>query len=146
MQDVVGRLEELIPTTAARLKALPESEARRRPAPGKWSKKGILGHLIDSAANNHLRFLRAQLEAPLLFPAYAQEAWVELQAYRQAPWEELIQLWANYNRHLARVIANIPDNMRAHRCQIGNGEPVTLDFLVRDYLRHLEHHLGQILA
>jgi len=146
MQDVVGRLEDLISTTAARLQALPESDASRRSAPGKWSKKEILGHLIDSAANNHQRLLRAQLENPLLFPAYAQEAWVELQAYRQAPWEELIEFWADYNRHLARVIANIPDNKRAHRCQIGNAEPVTLEFLVRDYLRHLEHHLGQILA
>jgi hypothetical protein len=102
--------------------------------------------LTDSAANNHQRFVRAQFENPLRFPAYAQEAWVELQTYRQAPWENLIPWWAEYNRPLARVSANVPRSKRARRCQIGTAGPVTLEFLGRDYLRHLEHHLRQILA
>lgn len=146
MQDVTKNLEEIVRETLPKLRAMTAQDAERRPAPGKWSKKEILGHLIDSAANNHQRFVRAQLEDPLAFPGYAQEFWVESQGYQQASWEELIELWAAYNRHLQRVIALIPRERLAHSCRIGESPPVTLEFLARDYVRHLGHHLQQILA
>jgi hypothetical protein len=112
----------------------------------KWSKKEILGHLIDSAANNHQRFVRAQLSKELSFPGYEQESWIRVQHYQTASWKDLISLWENYNRHIAHVISTMPADVLNNICIVGNGEPVTLLFLVEDYVRHMEHHLKQIFG
>ena len=146
MEDILIEFRNLLDVVPGQLGKIDEAESARRPGPAKWSKKEILGHLIDSAANNHQRFIRAQFENPLAFPAYAQEAWVETNGYQQTSWRELVALWAAYNRHLARVMARIPPEKLSHSCRIGDSPPVTLEFLVRDYVRHLEHHLGQLLA
>ncbi len=69
-----------------RLQAIDETKSARRPAPGKWSPKEIIGHLIDSASNNHQRFVRAQFQDHLIFPGYNQEAWVEAQDYQNSQW------------------------------------------------------------
>jgi len=113
---------------------------------GGWSRKQVLGHLIDSASNNHQRFVRAALQGQLDFPGYDQQGWVRVQAVEEAPWPTLIALWASYNRHLAHVIAHLPPAQLGTACRIGSGEPVTLRFLVEDYLRHLLHHLAQLGA
>ncbi|MDE3059166.1 MAG: DinB family protein, partial [Bacteroidota bacterium] len=122
-----------------------ESESSVKPAPDKWSKKEILGHLIDSASNNHQRFVRAQLSAEITLPAYEQDAWVKTQAYCNESWESLVQLWKSYNRHLLHVIVSIPENMLENYCFIGDSEPVTLKSLIEDYVRHVKHHLEQIM-
>jgi hypothetical protein len=80
----------------------------------------------------------------LRFPAYAQEQWVKTQNYQEETWGYLVACWAGYNRHLLHVIAQIPAEKLSHQCVIGEGDPVTLEFLVKDYVRHLEHHLAQI--
>ncbi|MBI1982931.1 MAG: DinB family protein [Acidobacteria bacterium] len=141
---VATKLEKLISETEVRLRAVTESESERRPAPGKWSKKEILGHLVDSASNNHQRFVRAQLGQQMSFPGYAQSLWVEAQGYQTETWENLVRLWTSYNLHLLQVVSRIPPEKLANPCIIGDQEPVTLEFLVRDYVRHLEHHLSQI--
>jgi hypothetical protein len=107
--------------------------------------KQLLGHLIDSAANNHQRFVRTSLADDIQFPAYAQEGWVRAQAYDQAEWADLVQFWTNYNRHLLHLIDHLPPATYQHRCQVGTDAPVTLDFLIRDYLEHLKHHLADLL-
>ena len=129
----------------------------RRPAAGKWSAREIVGHLIDSASNNHQRFVRARWQDDLIFNGYDQEAWVDAQGYQQAPWPELLALWAGYNRHLARVMASVPGAVRtaphtrhnfdrlAYR-PVPAGEPSTLEYFMDDYVRHMEHHLRQIRA
>src|SRR5262249_25822974 len=81
-------------------------------APATWSKKQILGHLIDSASNNHQRFVRAQFTDDLLFPGYDQDAWVFSQRYQDAPWLELVPLFRLFNLHIARVIEAIPEEVR----------------------------------
>jgi DinB family protein len=139
------QLQRIIEETEKRLSAFSEAESQERPAPDKWSRKEALGHLIDSASNNHQRFVRAQLQGELVFPGYAQESWNRAQQYQSEPWDNLVRLWASYNRHLAHVIAAIPESSAGKKCAIGDHEPVTLEFLVTDYVRHLEHHLGQIL-
>lgn len=130
-------------------RSLPElahvEDAEAKPAPDKWSKKEILGHLIDSAANNHQRFVRAQLSAELKLPGYNQVVWVKTQRYDNESWEDLVQLWKSYNLHLLHIASGIPDTSLKNYCFIGDNEPVTLGFLVQDYVRHLKHHLGQIL-
>ena len=112
-------------------------QASQRPAADKWSKKEILGHLIDSATNNHQRFVRAQYTNPLILPKYEQDDWVRLQAYQDCDWKFLVSLWTNYNRHLAHVISRVGDDYLAVQCKIGSYDPATLEFIITDYLDHL---------
>ena len=117
----------------ARLCRTTGSEASgKAPAPGKWSPREILGHLVDSAANNHRRFVIGQGDPDVVFDGYEQDAWVAVQRYRDADWDGLIALWHAYNLHLARVIALIPAEHRR------------LHDLASDYVRHLRLHLAQI--
>jgi hypothetical protein len=141
---ISDQLRSAVEEASGRLRAITDAEAAKRPSLHKWSKKEILGHLIDSASNNHQRFIRAQLEKRLSFPGYEQEGWNRTQRYQDAGWENLVDLWTAYNRHLCHVIRIIPTGRLSNTCVIGNGDPVTLDFLVEDYLRHLQHHLAQI--
>jgi hypothetical protein len=113
---------------------------------GGWSRRQVIGHLIDSASNNHQRFVRASLGDSLEFPGYDQNGWARIQAPEEADWFLLVALWANYNRYLAHVIAHLPPAKLDVPVRIGASEPVTLKFLAEDYLRHMVHHLGQIGA
>jgi hypothetical protein len=139
------RLREVVTEAAARMAEMNEPEVGSRSAPGRWSKKEVLGHLIDSAANNHQRFVRAQQAEELTLPGYEQNFWVEAGGYADAAWPGLVALWREYNLHLAGVIERIPQHFAARRVVIGANEPVTLEFIAADYLHHLEHHLRQIL-
>ncbi len=116
----------------------------RAALPGGWSRKQVLGHLIDSASNNHQRFVRAMLQPSLDFPPYDQDGNVRVQAVHLAEWSLLVSLWAAYNRYLAHLIAHLPESKLDTPCRIGAGETLTLAFLMSDYLSHLSHHLHQI--
>ena len=144
MQTVAHEILSLVASGAAGLTKIDEQTASIRPAPGKWSKKEILGHLVDSASNNHQRFVRAQLSAELTIPDYEQIRWVSSQDYQSRPWGELIDLWVHYNHHLAHVIRRIPDAAAGVPCRLGKNEPITLTALVQHYLGHVRHHLEQI--
>jgi hypothetical protein len=146
MHETSVRLSQIVEQTETRLSSITEPDSAARSGEGKWSRKEILGHLIDSASNNHQRFVRAELEGALTFPGYTQDGWNRAQQYQSESWANLVRLWASYNRHLAHVIAAIPADARPNKCVIGSGAPVTLEFLVGDYVVHLEHHLEQILG
>ena len=122
------------------------ADATSRPAPNKWSKKEILAHLIDSASNNHQRFVRAATQGNLEFPGYDQEKLVVLQNANGASWELVIELWSAYNRYLAHVLQQLPESSAQIQCSIGGRPPVTLVWLAGDYVEHLKHHLNQILG
>jgi hypothetical protein len=146
-ERIAAELSDEVVTAMARLVPLDEATVSHRPAPDRWTVKEVIGHLIDSAANNHQRFVRGQFvaaEGVLVLPKYDQNAWVRVQQYADAPWNELIALWASYNRHLARVIRVLPARAQSVRCKIGDDEPMTLGFIVEDYLAHLRHHLTKI--
>jgi hypothetical protein len=156
MSDYIAELRAAVERAAAALLALPEAQSARPRAPGKWSPKEVIGHLIDSAAVNHQRFVRASSQDDLVFPTYAQDEWVAAQRYREAPWEELVELWRRYNRHIAWVMEGVPEavRFRSHRRHnlhqiawqvVPEGETTTLDYLMRDYVGHLKHHLRQVL-
>ena len=125
------------------LAADPRAAARRRDSKT-WSPKEVLGHLIDSAANNHQRFVRAQQTDKLTLPGYEQNHWVASQGYQDADWPHLVALWTHMNLHLADVIDRVPPAKYSVACVIDDSEPVTLEFVIADYLGHLKHHMAQI--
>ncbi len=143
---IAQRLSAELTAATPRLRALTEAQAAKPRAPGKWSSKQILGHLIDSASNNHQRFVRGQLTSTLVDPGYAQREWVESQRYEDRSWSDLVELWSAYNRHLVHVIAAIPEGRRETPVHIGTDPAVTLSFVALDYVAHIEHHLGQIFG
>src|SRR6476660_9710877 len=103
MQTTIDRLTFAVRTLPGILTGFSEAESERRPAPERWSKKEVVGHLIDSASNNHQRFVRGQLAGGQDFPRYEQEGWVRVQGYQSARWADLIDLWRAYNTHLLHV-------------------------------------------
>src|SRR6185295_11426422 len=143
---IADRLRAAIDRVLPRLRALKEPEVSKPPAPKKWSRKEILGHLIDSASNNHQRFVRAQLAPEFRGPGYEQDAWVSRQDYAAAEWSLVVDLWSVYNRHLAHVISRALPEKLATPCSIKENAPVTLQFIMEDYIDHLEHHLAQIFG
>lgn len=139
-----AELQRVLESAPQRLVDLGDEETARPPTSGGWSKKQILGHLIDSAGNNHQRFVRAQLAPHLDFPSYQQESWVSTQSYATESWPDLVNLWLLLNRHLLHVIRNTSEERLSHTCSIGGKDRLTLGFVMEDYVRHMEHHLAQI--
>ena len=117
-----------------------------RSNPGDWSVKEIVGHLVDSASNNHQRFVRLQLADGLFFPDYSQdnEAWVSIQGYQEASWDDLLDLWRYFNLHLARVIRTVNEKCIDHIWVVNEDRSITLGELMIDYPRHLKDHLQQV--
>jgi len=141
---IAAELDETLENARSCLLAISEDAAGARPAPDQWSKKEVLGHLIDSAANNHQRFVRLQNEDVIALPSYQQNEWVRAQNYGGRGWQELIELWLAYNRHLAHVM-RYSDGAAARHVWKAPGVDYELEYLMEDYLRHLRHHLAQIL-
>jgi hypothetical protein len=141
METIIARFAAMLNVWPNVLRQIPLPAWERRTTADKWSKKEILGHLIDSAANNHQRFVRLQYEKAVSI-SYDQDQWVAISLYSEAPLEDLIMLWESYNRHLLHIIRAtvaqgyleaLPPDVRKR-----------LEFFIEDYIRHLEHHLKQI--
>jgi len=144
MRDVADDLSRLVDETVPRLLAIGEQDSLRTRGPGTWSCKQVLGHLVDSALNNLHRFVRAPQTEEFSFPGYEQDRWVAAGGYQDRPWGSLVELWAALNRQAVHVMTLIPEDHLSTPCRIGEGQPVTLEFIVRDYARHMRHHLLQI--
>lgn len=138
-------LEETIAREFAGLREITEQDAATKPAPGKWSRKQELGHLIDSATNNHVRFVRASLDPEFRGPGYEQNSWVNAHGYQEMPWADLLEFWKRYNLLLARLVRRIPEGALEHTGTVGESRPVTLRFLIEDYVLHMQHHLDHIV-
>ena len=123
-----------------------ETRTSERPRERGWCAREILGHLVDSACNNHRRFVVGLGAPPVAFLGYNQDDWVERQHYSQVPFRDIVALWAAYNRHLAHVIAKTPEEALANSGEGPDGGIVTLGFLMEDYVTHLRHHLDQLRA
>ena len=134
-------LGDLIDRLPDRLRAMPADKIEHKPAPNTWSAKEELGHLLDSAANNHQRIVRTQLEEKPAMPGYDGDAWVVLHRYQQRDWETLIGLWAALNRQLLAAAEAVPDSAWSRTCTIADSAPLTLKFVFDDYVRHMLHHL-----
>jgi hypothetical protein len=139
-----GRLREIVDGYSVTLHLIPEEMLRLKPRPGKWSKKEILGHLVDSAQNNIRRFVVAQYE-DVPFIAYRQDEWVTISDYQNYPSKDLIELWNLLNRHICQILLNISAECAQRRSATGGQQPHTIEWLAVDYIKHLLHHLHQVL-
>jgi hypothetical protein len=145
-QDLSLFLTQTIERELPNLRAFDDERASLARAPGKWSAKEELGHLIDSAANNHIRFARGAMEPEVRGAGYEQEDWVRLHGYRDMQWETIINFWFQYNAFLARLVGRIPQDRLGTLVYIGGNKPVTLGFVIEDYVWHMQHHIDQLLG
>lgn len=144
MRNLSKLLIEVINSTVPALSEISNETAEIKPDAKKWSKKEILGHLIDSASNNHQRFVRAAQNEALNFPPYNQNQWVDVQQYNRINWHDLVELYAKLNLHIAHVLNIIPESAGGNLCNIGKENPVTMKLIAADYIRHMKHHLEKI--
>jgi hypothetical protein len=138
-------------TNLAPLRAISEAVAAQPALSGKWSRKEILGHLVDSAGNNTQRFVRAQIrrhldEGVLRLPGYEQDDWVRVSAYQARPWAEIVDLWSAMNRNIVHVVDNFDRSALTTPCAVGDSVPVPIEHVIIDYAGHLVHHYTQIVG
>ncbi len=139
------QLVQRIAAVSSFWQTLSEAELQRPLAPGKWSRKEVLGHLVDSAQTNIRRLVVGQYQ-PLAHIVYNQDVWVQAAGYQTYPADDLLNLWVLLNRHFARIVAQLPASQLDVLTNWGREEPefVSLGFVAEDYLRHLDHHLNQL--
>lgn len=149
------KLNETVESAYQQLITISENESAVKLQPNKWSVKEIVGHLIDSASNNHQRFVRALFKDDLIFLGYEQDEWVKVQNYQSEDWISLLSLWKEFNLHLSKVINNISENELTKKRtehnldeiawkEVAKSEAATLNYFINDYIEHLQHHLSQI--
>ncbi len=142
MQNTIQQLEDIITSYSPQLKALDETAFAFKPSPLKWSGKELIGHLIDSAQNNIRRFVVVQYEErPHI--VYAQDNWVAATDYQDYPVSDLIDAWILLNKHMVRILKNMPAEQMQR--EVLTQELHTVEWLAQDYNKHLLHHLHQVL-
>ena len=141
--QAIEALRTLLNTLPARLGALRAGVVEFRP-PKSWSVEEGLGHLLDSAANNHQRIVRAQVEDNPAMPGYDGEQWVALHAYQKRDWHEMIGTWGALNRQLLAAAEAVPDSAWSRTCTIEDSAPLTIQFVLEDYIHHMRDHLRQM--
>jgi len=140
---VQRELREVLKTAQPILESMSDLDAKKPYAPGKWSHKQVISHLVDSASNNHQRFTRAALAGFLKTTSYDADGLTALQKPDELDWQTLVRLWVNYNLFLAHVIERLPVSRAEVPCEVAGDITGTLSFIVRDYLEHLKHHVNQ---
>lgn len=146
---------QLILDTYTQLSQISPEKATQKPNPEKWSIIEIMGHLIDSANNNHRRFTKAQWQENMIFDGYAQAEWVAAQNYQTADWQLILDLWKTYNLHICQLMKNTPEEKLNKKVVEHNlhqiamvtvpaEQPTSLGYFMKDYIFHIEHHLNQI--
>jgi DinB superfamily len=142
--EAVRKLKQIVAKAPSLLMAISPAEVARQAAAGQWSKKQELGHLVDSASNNHQRIVRAQVEEQPALANYDGDQWVALHNYQAMAWSEIIECWRVMNLQLIRAAGSISPRDADRKLTLGGGNPITLGFLVDDYVDHLLHHLRHI--
>ena len=138
--ELSERLAAVLREAMPWLMTISEAEASVPEREGKWNAKQVIGHLIDSAVNNLGRIIRLQIEPGQSLPGYDQMSWVSLQHYAEREWAQVLALWFALNEHVAWTIGHVEQASLANRGVVA-GEPLTLGFLIEDYVAHMEHHL-----
>jgi uncharacterized damage-inducible protein DinB len=145
MYEISAQISEAVDKLKPEMQKISAEEARRKPAPNKWSKQEILGHLVDSAYNNMQRVVRSKYNKSHAFPPWEQDEWMSVQQYNQAGWQEVIDLFTLNNRQFCRAINNLPPEAFNAECNMGKG-PVTLNDVLKEYIRHMNHHIAQLVG
>lgn len=145
MNDIITRLNATINENLQRISHLTEAEFTTVPAPGKWSKKQIIGHLVDSAHNNLRRFIVGQYQ-PNVKIIYDQNFWNEVNHYQDMPTADLLRLWVMMNERIAHVLSAMPLAHYTHTVDTGQTEISlkTIHWLAGDYVLHMQHHINQM--
>jgi hypothetical protein len=140
--ELSERLASTVRDAVPWLVTLSNADASVPQSEGKWCAKEVIGHLIDSATNNLARIVRMQI-APENLPGYAQDLWVRLQHYRDREWAEVLALWFALNEHIVWTIRHVPSQALPNQSTVANN-PITLGFLIEDYIAHMQHHLRNL--
>ncbi len=147
MKEIITRILHLINEVPQQIQVFSVEEMTLRTAPGKWSKREILGHLCDSALHNWQRFNQTQMtNEPLQIIGYQQVALVRQNNWQGQATAEIIQLWSSLNAQIVAVLKSLPKEKLHNPIVLPSGEPASLEFLIQDYLKHLEHHLAQVFS
>jgi len=142
MRDVYLELKSIINGFYNEYKGLDNKIASKRPGVDKWTLKEIVGHLIDSASNNHQRFVRLQIVGELIFPDYGKDnsRWIEIQKYNELDFSDIVLLWKQYNVLIGNIVKEV-DESKLDNCWKLDGDKITLKDLIIDYVRHIKDHI-----
>ncbi|KIC02103.1 hypothetical protein OA88_10240 [Flavobacterium sp. JRM] len=144
MQNAIYKFEKLLHENSEYLRSL-DNETLENKLPEKWSKKEILGHLVDSSIHNLVRFTEINyLPKPYNHRPYNQKDLVTINQYQTMEMEELIQLWYSINKQIIRLFKSVDEKALDYEILLSDGTMINLDFLMKDYVEHLEHHINQI--
>jgi len=143
MKEASNDLIGIVSNFYNRYNSLSDTTTSARLSENKWSLKEIIGHLIDSASNNHQRFVRLQLTDNLMFPDYSSdnENWLKIEHYNALSWNTILSLWKEFNLLIAHIILHVKADCLGHSWIVSN-KPATLDYLIHDYIRHLKEHIA----
>lgn len=144
MKTISRELREIIAAYDKKINAMPDEEFSAKPFPHKWSKKEVVGHLIDSAQNNLRRFICGQYEASPPLIIYQQDFWVNSNRYQEMDSAEITQLWRLLNLRICAVLEAMPPENYSRECNTGDLH--SLEWLAADYVKHMKHHLNQIIS
>ncbi|MFZ6001145.1 MAG: DinB family protein [Bacteroidota bacterium] len=146
MEQTIKELEQILNDFAPKLRDIPDVQFSAKPQPNKWSKKEVIGHLIDSGQSNLRRFVTGQYdENPKI--TYDQDFWVNANQYQTAAKDDVVLLWVLINRRIIAVLQSMPQSNYTRTCDTGKATPQlrTLEWLASDYVKHMKHHLNQVL-
>lgn len=144
LQEVILKFEDLIVENLDYFKKTDEKILEFKPE-NKWSKKEILGHLIDSAIHNLVRFTEIYYSPkPYQYRTYNQEDLVSIGKYQSTDSKELIQLWLSLNKQILRIFKSVNSDVLHYEIELNDKSIINLRFLMSDYVAHLEHHIKQI--
>jgi len=147
MQKIVQELRGIVREYSEKINAIPNDDFYSKPIPTKWSKIEVLGHLADSAQNNLRRFVCGQYETTPPWIVYDQDFWVNANHYQAADKNHILQLWTLLNGRIGEILSKMPVSNYTKECNSGRVSPQlhTLQWFAEDYIKHLKHHLNQII-
>lgn len=126
---------------AALAELLPEEMETYRYAPGKWTIRQVVGHLVDAErVFGHRAFCFSRGERAEL-PGFDENVYVEAAGYEQVPLEELLAEWHALRETNLAFLQRLDDTAWG-RGGVANGTPITVRALAYVLAGHLRHHFG----
>jgi hypothetical protein len=147
METVAKELEGIVESFSVKFSQISDADFKSKPNPAKWSRQEVVGHLIDSAQNNLRRFVVGQYEIQPNI-VYQQDFWVNAANYNSQRKENVIQLWRLINLQICTVLRAMPGENYSRICNTGKGTPELhpIEWLASDYVKHMKHHINQVIA